>query len=199
MLKIALTGTIASGKSEAGRLLAARGAHVVDADHVAHTVYEPGSDGYAPIIQAFGPDILSPDGTIDRRRLAALVFADANLRKQLTGIVWPLTAQAVDRLAREQEALGTRVFVVEAPLLIEAGWQSYFEQVWLVRARPDTLRRRLKSRGLDEAEIESRLAAATDTEAATAAAHVVIDNDGDLAALERAVDEAWRKNVAAGL
>jgi dephospho-CoA kinase len=195
VLKIGLTGSIASGKSEAGRRLAARGARVVDADRVAHAVYQPGSDGYAPLIQAFGPGILAPDGSIDRRRLAALVFADAALRKQLTDIVWPLTAREVDRLAREQEAAGTRVFVVEAPLLVEAGWQSYFDQVWLVRARPQTLRRRLKARGLSAADIEARLAAATDAEAAAAHAHVIIDNDADLPSLQRAIDEAWNANV----
>jgi dephospho-CoA kinase len=101
----------------------------------------------------------------------------------------------VDRLAREQEAAGTRVFVVEAPLLVEAGWQSYFDQVWLVRARPQTLRRRLKARGLSAADIEARLAAATDAEAAAAHAHVIIDNDADLPSLQRAIDEAWNANV----
>ena len=196
MLKLGLTGTIASGKSEVGRLLAARGACVIDADRVAHQVYEPGSEGYAPLVQAFGPDILAPDGSIDRRHLAALVFADPARRKRLTDIVWPLTARAVDRLAREQEAAGTRVFVVEAPLLVEAGWQAYFDQVWLVRARLQTLRRRLEARGLNPADIESRLAAATDTVAAASHAHVIIDNDGDLPSLERAVDEAWQSNVA---
>ena len=192
MIKIGLTGSIASGKSEVGRLLAARGAYVVDADRVAHQVYQPGSDGYAPLIAAFGPDILAPDGAIDRKRLAALVFADAVLRRKLTDIVWPLTGLAVDKLAREQEAAGTRVFVVEAPLLVDAGWQSYFDQVWLVRARPETVRQRLLARGLNEAEADARLAAATDTEAAADVATVIIDNDGDIASLQAAVDAAWR-------
>jgi dephospho-CoA kinase len=197
MLKIGLTGSIASGKSEVGRMLARRGACVVDADRVAHQVYEPGGEGYAPLIQAFGPDILAPDGTIDRVRLGQLVFADAARRRQLTDIVWPLTGQAVDRIAKEQEAAGTRVFVVEAPLLVDAGWQGYFDQVWLVRAPSDAVRERLKSRGLDEAELETRLAAATNLEAAAAIADVVIDNDGDLASLERAVEAAWQALPAA--
>jgi len=192
MLKIGLTGSIASGKSEVARLLAARGAFVVDADRVAHQVYEPGSDGYAPLIEAFGPEVLAVDGTIDRQRLGELVFADAARRKQLTDIVWPLTGQAVDRLAREQEAAGARVFVVEAALLVDAGWSDYFDQVWLVRARPETVRLRLQSRGLSASEIESRLAAATSTQAAASVADVIIDNDGDLPSLERAVDAAWR-------
>jgi dephospho-CoA kinase len=192
MLRIGLTGSIASGKSEVGRLLAMRGARVVDADRVAHGVYGLGSDGYAALIEAFGAEIIAADGTIDRRRLGQLVFADPARRKQLTDIVWPLTGAAVDGLAREQEAAGTRVFVVEAALLVDAGWQAYFDQVWLVRAPVDRLRERLKGRGLSETEIDTRLAAATDVEAAAAVADVVIDNDADLATLERAVDAAWQ-------
>jgi dephospho-CoA kinase len=192
MLRIGLTGSIASGKSEVARLLAAHGAFVVDADLVAHDVYEPGKDGYAALIAAFGPEILAPDGTIDRRRLGALVFSDVAKRKQLTDIVWPLTGQSIDRLARDQEAAGTQVFVVEAPLLVDAGWQPFFDQVWLVRSRPDVVRQRLTGRGLTEAEIEARLAAATDPEAAAAVADVVIENDGNLDALRLAVDAAWQ-------
>ena len=192
MLKIGLTGSIASGKSEVGRMLAALGAYVVDADRVAHQVYEPGSEGYARLIQAFGPDILAPDATIDRARLGELVFADPALRRQLTDIVWPLTGEAIDGIAREQEEAGAEVFVVEAPLLVDAGWQGYFDQVWLVRAAPEAARPRLRSRGLSGTEIESRLAAATNLEAAAAVADVIIDNDGDLAALERAVKSAWQ-------
>ncbi len=192
MLKIGLTGAIASGKSEVGRLLAARGAYVVDADRVAHTVYEPGAEGYALLIQAFGPQIVGPDGAIDRQKLAALVFSDASIRRRLTDIVWPLTGQAVERIAQEQEAEGALVFVVEAPLLVDAGWSDYFDQIWLVRTPLDVARRRLAQRGLAEAEIAARLAAATDTEVAIAAADVVIENDGDLTALEETVEALWK-------
>jgi dephospho-CoA kinase len=191
VLKIGLTGAIASGKSEVARLLAARGACVVDADRIAHGVYEPGSEGYRAIVDAFGPEVVTA-GEVDRHKLGAIVFADAARRRRLTDIVWPLTRRAVEQLAREQAAAGTRVFVVEAPLLLEAGWRDLFDQVWLVRTSPETARRRLVARGLSEADIEARLAAATDAEAASAAADVIIDNDGDLAALERRVDAAWR-------
>jgi dephospho-CoA kinase len=196
MLKVGLTGGIASGKSEVARLLAARGACVVDADRIAHGVYEPGSEGHRAIVDAFGPEVVTA-GEIDRRKLGVVVFADAARRRRLTDIVWPLTRRAVEQLAREQEAAGTRVFVVEAPLLLEAGWRDLFDQVWLVRTSPETARRRLVTRGLSEADIEARLAAATDAEAASAAADVIIDNDGDLAGLERRVDAAWRALLSA--
>lgn len=193
MLKIGLTGTIASGKSEVGRLLAACGAFVVDADRVAHAVYEPGTEGYARLIQAFGPQILAEDGSIDRAKLGALVFEDAAKRRQLTEIVWPLTGEAIDRMAQEQAATGTRVFVVEAPLLVDAGWEGYFDQVWLVRTPASAARRRLAGRGLSDAEIESRLAAATNPEAAAAAADVIIENDGDIASLKAKVAALWKE------
>jgi dephospho-CoA kinase len=192
MLKIGLTGSIASGKSEVGRLLAVRGARVVDADRVAHAVYEPGSEGFAPLVEAFGREIVAADGSIDRAALGRLVFADAAQRRKLTDIVWPLTRRAVERLALEQEQAGTHVFVVEAPLLLEAGWQHLFDQVWLVRTPREAAAARLRQRGLSEADLEARLAAATDAAVAATAAHVVIDNDGDLAALEAAVEAAWR-------
>ena len=192
MLKIGLTGTIASGKSEVGQLLAARGAFVVDADRVAHAVYEPGTEGYARLLQAFGPEVLTEDGSIDRAKLGALVFENAAKRRQLTDIVWPLTGEAINRMAEEQATTGTRVFVVEAPLLVDAGWQDYFDEVWLVRTPAGAARERLKGRGLAEDEIEARLAAATNPELAAAAADVIINNDGDLASLEAKVEALWR-------
>jgi dephospho-CoA kinase len=192
MLTIGLTGGIASGKSEVARLLAGRGAYVVDADRVAHGVYRPGSEGHAALVSAFGAQIVAADGTIDRGRLAAIVFADATKRRQLTDIVWPLTRRAVEAIAREQEAAGTRVLVVEAALLVEAGWQDSVDQVWLVRTSPENARRRLGARGLAPDDIDARLVASTDPRAAAAAAHVIIDNDADLASLERAVDAAWQ-------
>jgi dephospho-CoA kinase len=192
MLTIGLTGGIASGKSEVARLLAARGAYVVDADRVAHDAYRPGSEGHAALVSAFGSQIVAADGAIDRRRLAAIVFADASKRRQLTDIVWPLTRRAVEQIAREQAVVGTRVLVVEAALLIEAGWHDAFDQVWLVRTSPENARSRLAARGLSADDVDARLAAATDPHAAAAVADVIIDNYGDLPALERAVEAAWQ-------
>jgi dephospho-CoA kinase len=199
VLTIGLTGSIASGKSEVARILRSLGAYVVDADRVAHGVYEPGSEGYDALVRTFGSAILDAQGAIDRRQLGAIVFADERKRRQLTDIVWPLTRRAVERLAAEQEAAGTGVFVVEAPLLMEAGWHTLFDQVWLVRTSPENARRRLAQRGLQPEDIEARLAAATDPAVAEAAAHLVIDNNGDVAALERNVTAAWESVTSRGV
>jgi dephospho-CoA kinase len=196
MLRIGLTGGIASGKTLVGSLLARRGAGVIDADAVAHDAYAPGSDGFAALVQTFGPDVVGVDGSIDRRRLGAIVFADPRKRSQLTDIVWPITRLAVEELMRREQESGGLVFVVEAPLLVEAGWTDMVDQVWLVRAPLETVRARLQQRGLSSEEIDSRLAAATDTAAAGSAATVVIENDGDRDHLDRLVETAWQRHVA---
>jgi len=199
VLKIGLTGSIGSGKSEAGRRLAERGACVIDADRVAHGTYAPGSEGFAALVREFGGGIVEADGEIDRRRLAEIVFGDADRRRRLTEVVWPLTRRAVQDEMRRQEAAGTRVFVVEAALLVEAGWRDLVDQVWLVTAPADAVRKRLAGRGMAEGDIEARLAAATDEAAAAAVATVVLENDGDIALLRRRVDDAWEAHVAPGL
>jgi dephospho-CoA kinase len=199
VLKIGLTGGIAGGKTLVGSLLARRGAGVIDADAVAHNVYEAGSDGFAALVRAFGREIVGADGSIDRRRLGAIVFADAHKRAQLTDIVWPRTRLAVEELMHREQDSGGLVFVVEAPLLVEAGWTDMVDQVWLVRAPLETVRARLQQRGLSPEEIDSRLAAATDTAAAASAAAVIIENDGDRAHLERLVEAAWQRHIAPAL
>jgi dephospho-CoA kinase len=199
MLRIGLTGGIASGKTLVGSLLARRGAGVVDADIVAHDVYAAGGDGFDALVQAFGREIVGADGSIDRRRLGAIVFADAYKRAQLTDIVWPRTRLAVEELMHREHDSGGLVFVLEAPLLVEAGWTDMVDQVWLVRAPLEAVRARLRQRGLSSEEIDSRLAAATNTAAAASAATVVIENDGDRAHLERLVDSAWQRHIAPAL
>ena len=193
VLTIGLIGGIASGKSLVGRLLAAKGACVVDADLVAHQAYEPGSEGFSALVAAFGDGIVATDGSIDRPALGRIVFADPQRRAQLTGIIWPLTRRLIEQQKQAQAAAGTAVFVVEAPLLIEAGWQDLVDQIWLVRSPDAAVRERLRERGLSDAEAGRRLAAATNASAAAAQAGVIIENDGDLADLEAKVDAAWSR------
>ena len=193
MLTIGLIGGIASGKSLVGRLLAQKGACVVDADRVAHKAYEPGSEGFRALVAAFGEDIAALDGGIDRAALGRIVFGNAERLAQLTAIVWPLTRRLIEQQKQEQASSGTAVFVVEAPLLIEAGWQDLVDQIWLVRSPVDVVRQRLRERGLSDADADRRLAAVTDAAAAAAQSHVIIENDGDLADLEAKVDAAWSR------
>jgi dephospho-CoA kinase len=196
MLKIALTGGIAGGKSQAARYLADLGAHVIDADRVAHEAYAPGTQGFDEVVAAFGPDIVGPGGAIDRARLGARVFTDPAELARLTAIVWPHTRRLLAERIAEQEALGTPAVVLEAAVLYDAGWQDLVDEVWLIDSPRAAVLERLRERGLEAPEAERRLAAQTDLARARRLATRVIDNDADLDALQRKVEEAWSQATA---
>jgi dephospho-CoA kinase len=190
VITIGLTGGIASGKSEVGRMLGAKGAHVVDADRVAHSVYAPGTEGYARVVEAFGPEVVAEDGTIDRRKLGAIVFSQPDRLKELTDIVWPLTGQALADLIQTEREAGRDILVIEAALLPEAGWKRLMDLVWLVRTPTERARERVMKRdGLSAEATEARLNARQAIDPAIA--ELIIDNDGELADLQQAVDAAW--------
>ncbi len=186
---IGLTGNIACGKSEAARMLAALGARVIDADQVAHAVMRPGTPVHSEIVCAFGPAILARDGSVDRARLGALVFADPEALATLEGLVHPATAAAVER----QIASATeRVVVVEAIKLIEAGMHARYDALWVVTApRQAQIERLMATRGLSQAEAVLRIDAQPPQAQKVALADVVLHNDGDLAALQAQVEAAW--------
>jgi dephospho-CoA kinase len=191
MITIGLCGSIAAGKSEVSKLLAAHGATVVDADRVAHETYAPGTDGIDQLTAAFGRDILGEDGSVDRRKLGAAVFGDTEKLNRLSAIVWPLTRRRVEQLKAEAESNGASVFVIEAPLLVEAGWLDLVDQVWFVKVTQEVALERLRGRGHSDEEARSRLAARTGIDRAEAAAHVIIDNSGTLDALREQVNRLW--------
>jgi dephospho-CoA kinase len=190
MITVGLTGGIASGKSEVGRMLVAKGAHLIDADRVAWSVYDPGTEGYARVVEAFGPEVVAEDGKIDRRKLGAIVFADPTRLKQLTDIVWPLTGQALADLIQAERESDRDILIVEAALLPEAGWKRLVDVVWLVRTTSERARERVMKRdGLTPEQTEARLNARQAIDPAIA--ELIIDNDGDISDLQRAVDAAW--------
>jgi dephospho-CoA kinase len=190
---IGLTGGIGSGKSTVAAMLAELGADVVDTDKVGHDVYRPGTDGFRRVIEAFGRDVLGPDGSIDRRALAAKAFADPAALRRLNAIVHPLIGVAVrDWLLRMQAEPRTTPIVVEAPVLMEAGWE-FFDEVWVVIVEPETaIARVTASRGMTVEEVRSRLAAQMSNAERIRRAHRVIRNDGDVRALRAEVEAAWR-------
>lgn len=196
MLRIGLTGGIASGKSQVGRYLSELGATVIDADRVAHETYAPGTPGIQQLTDAFGRDIIGPDGAVDRAKLGARIFGDAAARDRLTAIVWPLTRDLVDTRTREAEAAGAPAAVVEAALLFEAGWKDAFDEVWFVSSPLEAVLERLQERGLDEAAAAQRLGAATDESRGRTLATRIIENDGDLETLRAKVVEAWTAATA---
>ncbi|WP_030197873.1 dephospho-CoA kinase [Streptomyces sp. NRRL S-87] len=190
MLKVGLTGGIGAGKSEVSRLLAGYGAVVVDADRIAREVVEPGTPGLAAVVAAFGESVLAPDGTLDRPKLGAIVFADQEKLRTLNGIVHPLVGA---RSAELEAAAGPDAIVVhDVPLLTENGLAPLYDLVVVVDAAPETqLARLIAHRGMAEDEAKARMAAQATREQRLAVADVVIDNDGPLAALEPRVREVW--------
>ena len=196
MFTIGLTGGIGSGKSTVAGVLKDLGAELVDADRVGWQVYRTGTGGYQAVVDEFGDEIVGPDGEIDRERLGSIVFGDPARMEALTGIVWPLIADAVaDRIA-EEAARGTSILVVEAAVLFEAGWENLFDEIWVVTARKEIAVERLISRGGVTAEsVRARVAAQIPDEERVRRADVVIDNGGDLTKLRKSVESVWRERT----
>src|SRR6204780_4175541 len=161
MLTIGLTGGIGSGKSTVAQILGEFGAPILDADKVAHTTYAPGGPAYDAVIAAFGAEIVAPDRTIDRKKLGAIVFGKPERLNQLTSIVWPATRESVRRSIGDLRAKGaTLPIVVEAAILIEAGWQPLFNEIWLVRAPREQVLSRIEiQRGEKPSETKARIRA----------------------------------------
>jgi dephospho-CoA kinase len=196
MRLIGVTGGIATGKSTVDALLAARGAEVIDADELAREVVLPGEPALAEVAQRFGEDMMKPDGTLDRTRLGAVVFADPEARRDLEGITHPrITVLMQERIAR---ALGgpAPLIAVDIPLLYENDRESLFEGVLLVYAPREVQIRRLAERnGLDAEAGAQRLAAQMPIDEKRDRATWVIDNSGGVDATAAAVDRWWEANV----
>jgi dephospho-CoA kinase len=190
---IGLTGGIGSGKSTVATMLAELGARVIDADKVGHDVYLPGTDGFRRVVDAFGPEIVASDGTIDRRRLGARVFGDPDELARLNRLVHPLIGEEIRRRMQAAFADGDgRPIVVEAAIMLEAGWR-FFDRIWVVVvSREVAVARVAASRGLSRADVEQRIDAQISNAERRRVADVVIENDGTLAELRAQVEAAWR-------
>ena len=192
---IGLTGGIASGKSTAARHLGALGAHVIDADQLGHRAYEPGTGAHQAVIETFGEEVRGSDGRIDRKRLGAKVFGDADALRQLTDIVWPEIRRLAEAdIAATQAARPDAVVVLEAAVLLEAGWQDAVDETWVVGVDRETaIRRAMQRDGANAAAVEARIDAQLSNAEREAKADVVIDNSGSEAQLLAQLDAAWRR------
>jgi dephospho-CoA kinase len=186
---------VGSGKSTVSGLLAEHGAVIIDADAIAREVVEPGTPGFAAVVEAFGSDVVGADGRLDRPALAAQVFGDTSKRLQLNAIVHPLVGARTVELAAA--APPDAVVVYDIPLLVESDMAAGFEFVLVVEAPVETRLARLQERGMAEADARERMAAQASDEQRRAVAHAVIDNRGSLAELKQRVDEVWQRLTAA--
>ncbi len=199
MRTIGLIGGIGSGKTTVAKLLEELGAHVIHADSVGHEVYLPGTPGWHALVAAFGPEIVAADGTIDRKKLGAIVFPDRLQLQRLNSIVHPLIFDAIRRRIATLRAQGfAQPIVVEAAILIEAGWLPLVDEVWLVSATAESVVERLASqRGLDADDVRRRVEAQLPDAERRRHAQMVIENTGSFDALRARVETAW-KQLAAG-
>ncbi|MCX4975370.1 dephospho-CoA kinase [Streptomyces sp. NBC_00620] len=190
MLKVGLTGGIGAGKSEVSRLLVEHGAVLIDADRIAREVVAPGTPGLAAVVDAFGEDVLAPDGSLDRPKLGSIVFADPEKLATLNSIVHPLVGARSRDL--ENAASQDAVVVHDVPLLAENGLAALYDLVIVVDASPSTqLDRLVRLRGMTEEDARARMAAQATRDKRLEIADVVIDNDVPLEELERRVREVW--------
>jgi dephospho-CoA kinase len=194
---VGLTGGIGSGKSTVARMLADRGAVVIDADQVAREVVEPGQPAFAHLVERFGVDIVGPDGRLDRARLAQRAFATAEDTAALNAITHPAVGEEIVR--REHAAPAGAVVVCDVPLLAEspAARSRGYERVIVVEAPRELRLERLESRGVARADAEARMAQQASDEQRRAIATHVLDNSGDEAHLEAQVEAVWRDLAAA--
>ena len=196
MLVIGLTGSIGTGKSEAARYLAQLGAEVIDADQVGHEAYTPQSEAWHNVVGAFGKEILDSNGEIDRKKLGAIVFSNPDQLSRLNQIMHPLMARMVAEKIEDLRGQGVEVAVVEAALLFEAGWDSLVEEVWVTDSSEDLVIQRLSERsGLTQEEARKRISSQMDRFERLSRADLVIDNSGDIAAMESTIDEMWERRV----
>ena len=190
-MRVGLTGGVGSGKSTVSRLLAERGAVIIDADAIAREVVETGTPGFDAVVQRFGDGVLRPDGALDRPALAAIVFADEQARADLNAIVHPLVdRRTVELMAAAPEGA---IVVYDVPLLVESGLAAGFDVVVVVEAAVQTRLARLAARGLPESDARARMAAQASDAERRAVADEVIGNDGSREALRAEVDALWRR------
>lgn len=184
--KVGLTGGLASGKSTVAGLLAAAGFAVVDADKLVAELYGPGQPGAAAVADLFGAEMLEAQGAVRHARLAERVFSDAEALRRLEQAIHPLVRERFARLAA-RDVVAAGPWVLEATRLVEAGYGPDFDLIVTVEADPELRLRRAIERGMDEGTARARLAAQGDGETRRAAAHVSLNNNGDLEGLRRQV------------
>ena len=193
MLRVGLTGSIATGKSFVSGVLAGLGCRVVDADELARRVVEPGTDGLRAVVEEFGAEVLSADGKLERARLGALVFGDARRRERLNSILHPLIIAEQDALLRRWEDEDARgVAVVDAALMIESGGYRRFDKLVVVHCRPEVqLERLMRRNSLSRAEAERRIAAQMPQEEKLRYADFSIDTSGSFEETRARTEEVY--------
>ena len=194
MKVIGLTGGISSGKSTVSQFLAELGAVIIDADKIGHEVLKPDSEVWREVVAAFGRQIITANGAIDREKLGEIVFSNSEARARLNQIMHPRMYNLVKTRLDEYRRQGAGIVVLEAPLLLEAGWTSLVDKVWVTTAPEGIVLKRLRERtGLSEEESLARIRSQLPSEKRVKHADVVINTDCSLEELKAKVKELWQE------
>lgn len=193
MIVIGLTGGIASGKSTVSRLLAEMGAIILDADKVGHEALSPGTEAYRDIVATFGEEVLLPEGQVNRKKLGEIVFNNPEALARLNRIMHPRMYRMMAERLEAYRRQGVPLVVLEAAVLLEAGWTPLVDQVWVTQVSEETAIRRLVDRnGFSEAQARARVRSQLTPEQRAQHADIIIDADCPLAQTERQVRELWQ-------
>jgi len=193
-MNIGLTGGIATGKSTVSRLLAERGAAIIDADVIAREIMEPGHPVLAAVSERFGPGVLNTDGTLNRKKLGEIVFSNPEERKALEALTHPaIRAEMKQRMEELEAADPHRLVVADIPLLYESGLDPLYERIMVVYVPREVQLTRLMLRDeLSKEAAEQRINAQMDIEIKKERADILIDNSGGLEETKRQIDDFWR-------
>lgn len=196
MVVIGLTGGIGTGKSVVAGFLRELGAAHIDADRLGHEAYQPGTPGWREVVAVFGEQVLQPNGEVDRKKLGALVFNDPSQLARLNAILHPLIYQMAQQRIQQLQSQGHHVIVLEAAVLIEAGWTPLVDEVWVTVADEAAVVRRVQERnGLPEEAIRARIRAQLPPEDRLRHATVVINNSGSAEELRQQVLRLWNQRI----
>ena len=197
MLKIGLTGGIGTGKSLVTTFLQEQGANVINADLLGHEAYLPGTVGFEQVVSEFGEDIVGADGHVDRQKLGPIVFSDPSNMDRLNAIMHPLIKDMIQTQLDDVEGKGQLIAIVEAAVLIEAGWESLFDEVWVVTADEEEIISRLASRnGLSREDSQKRINSQMTSIERSAHGDVIINNTGSVEDLKENVESLWAHRVS---
>lgn len=193
---IGVTGGIGTGKSTVTSILRELGAVVIDADKIGHEAYKPGTPAWQEVVEAFGKEILLPNGEVDRKRLGSIVFSDPKALARLNAIMHPKMFRMAQERIQQAKAQGHQVIVLEAAVLLEAGWDPLVDEIWVVTAPEEVAVQRVQARsGLPREAVVARLRSQLPPEERIRRAQVVIDNAGSLEDLRRQVEDLWQKRI----
>ena len=197
MLKIGLTGGIGTGKSSVTEAFQSLGAAVINADLLGHDAYLPGTIGFEEVVTEFGQEIVGSDGQIDRKKLGPIVFSDSSKMDRLNEIMHPLIRDLIYERLVSLESSQNKVAVVEAAILIEAGWKSLFDEIWVVISDREEVINRLGVRnGLSREDAVKRIDSQMSNNERIEHGDVVVENTGSMEDLQTRVNSLWSKRIS---